>query len=326
MKLALRAEVRHFSLQMKFAGEVLDEQRGERVDLFLSRKLERSRAQVQRLLESGRVQLSPHPEKLEASYRLRRGDEIIVEELEEPVPSPRPLGEAIPLEILHEDAMMIVLNKPPGLVVHPAVGHGQGTLVNALVHHCGKNLSGGAAESRPGLVHRLDKDTSGVMVVAKNDLAHAHLAAQFAERTVKKVYLALCLGKFRHQTGSCRGNIGRHHVYRQKMTVQSRGGKEAHTDYRVMESNASAALVECTLHTGRTHQIRVHLAHLGHPVIGDTVYGRSLAKRWSFPIPRQMLHAAQLGLTHPKSGKWVEFLAPRPEDFNLCWRELQRLT
>lgn len=308
---------------MKFSGVIVDEQRGERVDVFLTRQLGRSRAHVQRLLESGRIQLSPHAAKLESSYRLHRGDEITIAEILEEAPSSRPVGEKIPLEILHEDAWIIVLNKPPGLVVHPAVGHGKGTLVNALIHHCGKHLSGGSEESRPGLVHRLDKDTSGVMVVAKNDEAHANLSSQFAERTLKKVYLALCLGKFRYQTGNIQGNIGRHHVYRQKMKVVVRGGKTAHTDYRVIEGTDSAALVECTLHTGRTHQIRVHLAHLGHPVIGDLVYGKSLSKRWKFPIPRQMLHASRLGFTHPKSGKWVEFLAPLPKDFNRCWQELK---
>jgi 23S rRNA pseudouridine1911/1915/1917 synthase len=224
--------------------------------------------------------------------------------------------EAIALDVLFEDADLIVLNKPAGMVVHPAVGNWQGTVVNALLHHC-TELSGVGGEQRPGIVHRLDKDTSGCLVAAKSDFAHGLLARQFAGREVTKIYLALAAGRFVRKSGIVEAAIGRHPVHRQKMTVLDNArGRAARTGWRVLRELAAkeapggiATLAECTLHTGRTHQIRVHLRHLGHPLLGDEVYG----KRAGFP--RQMLHAWRLGFMHPRSGKPMQFTAPVPADF-----------
>jgi 23S rRNA pseudouridine1911/1915/1917 synthase len=218
-------------------------------------------------------------------------------------------GEDIALEILFEDEDLIVLNKPPGLVVHPGPGHSGGTLVNALLHHCG-GLSAIGGEERPGIVHRLDKETSGCIVAAKNDFTHQSLAMQFSERHVRKVYLALARGHVARRAGSITAPIGRHRVNRQKMAVDTRGeGREAHTDWRVLGELACGTLVECTLHTGRTHQIRVHLKYLGNPILGDELYGQ----RGNFT--RQMLHAWKLGFAHPRDGRALDFVAPVPEDF-----------
>ncbi len=239
---------------------------------------------------------------------IRDGDEI---DLREPPPEKidnRP--EAIPLETLFEDDDLIVINKPAGLVVHPGAGHRQHTLVNALLSHC-TILSGIGGKERPGIVHRLDKETSGCLVVAKSDQAHRGLSIQFAERTIEKIYLALVAGKLRKSTGVIEEKIGRHPVHRQRMSVISRRGRAAKTEYRVLRSSDEISLVECRLHSGRTHQIRVHLHHLGHPVLGDKVYGGKHAKTF----PRQMLHAWKLGFEHPRTSEWKRFEAPLPEDF-----------
>src|SRR5438477_8428502 len=205
---------------------------------------------------------------------------------------------------------MIVINKPAGLVVHPSPGHHQHTLVNALFGHC-TTLSGIGGKERPGIVHRLDKETSGCLVVAKNDMAHRELSKQFATRTVEKIYLALVAGKLRKAAGVIEEKIGRHPVYRQRMRVTSLRGRTAKTEYRVIRSSDKASLIECRLHTGRTHQIRVHLHHLGHAVLGDKVYAARFAKNF----PRQMLHAWKLGFHHPRTGELKNFEAPSPADF-----------
>jgi 23S rRNA pseudouridine1911/1915/1917 synthase len=230
--------------------------------------------------------------------------------LHEPPATPtETVAEDIALEVLYEDDDLIVINKPAGLVVHPAAGHWSGTLVNALLHHC-HGLSGIGGEQRPGIVHRLDKETSGCLVAAKNDAAHQALARQFAGREVTKIYLALAAGKFPRLSGMIEAAIGRHPVQRKKMTVVPDGrGRPAKTGYRVLGEVPGGSLVECTLHTGRTHQIRVHLKHLGHPVLGDEVYG----KRAGFV--RQMLHAWRLGFAHPRTGERVNFESPVPPDF-----------
>lgn len=214
----------------------------------------------------------------------------------------------IPLEILFEDEDLIVLNKPAGLVVHPGAGHREHTLVNALLHHC-PALSGIGGKERPGIVHRLDKETSGCLVVAKNDEAHRALSKQFAERTVEKIYLALVRGKMRRSAGVIEGKIGRHPVHRQRMSVQSTRGRDARTDYRVLRMSERGSLLECRLHSGRTHQIRVHLHDLGHPVVGDKVYGPKSN------FSRQMLHAWKIGFQHPRTNTWRNFEAPVPNDF-----------
>jgi len=288
---------------------------GQRLDVFLATTLQRSRAHAQSLLKQGLVHLTPHPEKAKPSYHLHKGDTLTIH-ISPPLPLiDEPSGEAIPLDIVYEDDALIAINKQPGLVVHPAVGHRSGTLVNALVHHRGTQLAQRGGQERSGLVHRLDKDTSGLILIAKTDEAHERLAHAFAERQVRKVYRALCWGVFRRASGECRQAIGRHRVHRQKMTVLKTGGRASHTDYRVLQQGPYGAEVECTLHTGRTHQIRVHMAHLGHPVWGDTVYGRPRELANGFKPPRQMLHAALLEIAHPLTGKQLHLEASLPDDY-----------
>ena len=240
------------------------------------------------------------------------------------LPEPEPAGLVpadIPLDILYEDADLIVLNKPAGLVVHPAPGHAADTLVNALLHHC-TDLQGIGGELRPGIVHRLDKDTSGVLVVAKNEAAVAALVAQFSAHTVQKEYLALAWGALKKPSGTVDLPVGRHPVHRQKMAVTEKG-RAALTRYETLAAGPLATLLRVRIETGRTHQIRVHLAHLGHPVVGDTVYGRA---RHGLPenlsIPRQMLHAHVLKIAHPRDGRPLEFTAPPPADFRAAQRAL----
>jgi 23S rRNA pseudouridine1911/1915/1917 synthase len=279
-----------------------------RLDRFLASQLPQySRARLQQLIRNGSVTVNgatARPRDL-----VRSGSEI---ELTEPAPEKidnQP--EAIPLDILFEDADLLVINKPAGLVVHPGAGHSEHTLVNALLHHC-PALSGIGGKERPGIVHRLDKETSGCLVVAKNDEAHRGLSLQFAARTVEKIYLALAAGKLRRSAGMIEEKIGRHPVHRRRMSVASVRGRPAKTEYRVVRSNEKFSLIECQLHSGRTHQIRVHLHHLGHPVLGDKVYGSKSAKSF----PRQMLHAWKLGFQHPRTKEWKLFEAPLPDDFS----------
>jgi 23S rRNA pseudouridine1911/1915/1917 synthase len=278
------------------------------LDHFLSGQLlHLSRSRIQALIKTCHILLNGAATKPGAT--LRANDTVSVEE-----PPPQPVetrAEEIPLDILYEDDDLIVLNKAAGMVVHPAAGNWNRTLVNALLHHC-PALSGIGGEQRPGIVHRLDKETSGCIVVAKNDAAHQNLAAQFAGRKVLKVYLALVAGHPRRQRGTIEEPIGRHPIHRKKMAVAKRGGRPAKTDYRVVREWENASLVECTLHTGRTHQIRVHLTHLGHPLLGDKLYGGA---KTTGAFPRQMLHAWKLGFFHPRTGQWMEFEAPQPADF-----------
>jgi 23S rRNA pseudouridine1911/1915/1917 synthase len=284
-----------------------------RLDQFLRRELpEHSRAFLQKLIEHGDVRVNGRAAK--ASYKVRAGDTVGIE-----IPPPRPLDaqpEEIPLDILFEDDDLIVVNKPAGLVVHPAAGNREHTLVNALLHHCRGRLAGIGGVERPGIVHRLDKGTSGCIVVAKTDLAHQSLVAQFKSRDVKKLYRAICRGKLQRPSGRIETVIGRSERNRQKMSARASRGRQAVTDYRVLKQFADFALVELHIHTGRTHQIRVHMAHIGHPVVGDATYGRSQP---TISIARPMLHAYKLGFTHPRSRQFVEFTAPVPDDMvKLC--------
>lgn len=278
-----------------------------RLDRFLAVQLPAySRARIQQLIRNRFVTLNDAPAR--PSDHVRAGDRV---DLTEPPPEKidnQP--EAIPLDVLFEDDDLMVINKPAGLVVHPGAGHREHTLVNALLHHC-SNLSGIGGKERPGIVHRLDKDTSGCIVVAKNDEAHRVLSEQFAVRTVEKIYLALVSGKLRKSVGVIEEKIGRHPVHRQRMSVAPSRGRAAKTEFRTVRSGENVSLVECRLHSGRTHQIRVHMHHLGHPVLGDKVYAPKLAKDY----PRQMLHAWKLGFAHPRSGAWKTFESPLPEDF-----------
>ncbi len=278
-----------------------------RLDHFLAKRLPQySRTRLQQLIRSGFVRLngaSTRPRQI-----VRAGDKIDVRE--SPVEQIETRPQRIPLDILFEDDDLIVINKPAGLTVHPGAGQREHTLVNALLSHC-TTLSGIGGKERPGIVHRLDKETSGCLVVAKNDFAHRELSGQFADRTVEKIYLALVAGKLRKPAGVIEERIGRHPVHRQRMSVTTKRGRTAKTEYRVVRSNEEASLIECRLHSGRTHQVRVHLHHLGHPVLGDKVYGARLVKNF----PRQMLHAWKLAFRHPQTGEWKQFQASVPDDF-----------
>ena len=281
-----------------------------RLDHFLAERLpEYSRSRLQQLIRSGFVRLNggaSRPRQI-----VRAGDKI---DLIEPPPEKvdiRP--EAIPLDVLFEDDDVIVINKPAGMTVHPGAGQREHTLVNALLSHC-TTLSGIGGKERPGIVHRLDKETSGCLVVAKNDMAHRELSKQFAARKVEKIYLALVSGKLRKPAGVIDEKIGRHPVDRKRMQVSSHRGRTARTEYRVIRSSDAASLIECRLHSGRTHQIRVHLHHLGYPVLGDKVYASRFAKNF----PRQMLHAWKLGFRHPRTSQWQTFEASLPEDFDMA--------
>lgn len=293
---------------------VTENERGQRLDRFLQTQMpERSRAFLQKLIEEGQATVNGQPSK--ASYKVRAGDVVSAE-----VPPPRPLetqSEAIPLNVLYEDADLIVVNKVAGMVVHPAAGNYEHTLVNALLHHCRGQLSGIGGVERPGIVHRLDKGTSGCIVVAKNDTAHCSLVEQFKARKVRKVYRAICWGKFIRQYGRIETDIGRSARDRQKMSARVARGRAALSEYRVLKQLTGFALVEVTPHTGRTHQIRVHMAHIGHPLVGDAVYGR--ARATEIAVDRPLLHAYKLSFTHPRTGAWMEFEAPVPGDMaNLC--------
>jgi 23S rRNA pseudouridine1911/1915/1917 synthase len=289
------------------------ESAGQRLDQFLTaQESVLSRSRLQALIRDGHATLNGHPAKPNA--RVRAGDEVTLV-IPEAVPT-ETQAEEIALSILYEDDDLLVVNKPAGMVVHPAAGNWSGTLVNALLHHC-TGLSGIGGEQRPGIVHRLDKDTSGCIAIAKHDAAHQSLSRQFATREVSKIYLAIAAGRFKQPSGSIEAAIGRHPIHRKQMTVLEEGkGRASRTAWRVLGEIAAAeapaglgTLVECTLHTGRTHQIRVHLKHLGHPLLGDEVYGRRLG------FPRQMLHAWRLGFLHPSTGRRVECEAPLPADF-----------
>jgi 23S rRNA pseudouridine1911/1915/1917 synthase len=273
-----------------------------------------SRGAIQRLIDDGHILVNGKSAK--ATQSPRAGDVVQIT-----WPEARPHeahAEAIPLSVLYEDADLIVLDKPAGLVVHPSAGHEEHTLVNALLHHCKGQLSGIGGVARPGIVHRLDKDTSGCIVVAKNDAAHIGLAAQFAAREARKVYLAILCGELPHDSGEIRAAIARHPGHRKRMTVTEEAGRDAWTSYEVRQRLRGATFVEVKLHTGRTHQIRVHFQHLGYPVFGDETYGKKhsarLAASTGFSPPRLMLHSWKLGFKHPRKKRLVKVEAPIPAD------------
>ncbi|MBI5183500.1 MAG: RluA family pseudouridine synthase [Nitrospinae bacterium] len=283
----------------------------DRLDLYLAKKrFGISRTQIQRLITEGKITVNRGIVK--TNYNLKGGDSILIT-----IPQTKPLSiepENIPLDIVYEDDSVIVVNKQAGLVVHPSVGNCTGTMVNALLYHC-KNLSGIGGTERPGIVHRLDKDTSGLLMVAKDDLTHQGLSKQLKERTIIRGYTAIVKGVLKDEIGNIETNIGRHITDRKKMSVTMQKGKRAVTEFRVIERLKDHTLLELRLKTGRTHQIRVHLSHIGYPVLGDKIYGRN--KRYSkyqVPAKRQALHAHLLGFVHPKTGIYMEFNAPLPED------------
>jgi 23S rRNA pseudouridine1911/1915/1917 synthase len=304
---------------------VAGSQPGVRLDRFLADRFPgSSRGRFQQLIAEEAVLVNDHVAK--ATYNPRAGDRIDIQ-WPEPVVS-EVLPEAIPLEILFEDDDLLVLNKPPELVVHPSAGHASGTLVNALLHHCRGNLSGIGGVERPGIVHRLDLGTSGCLVVAKADTAHVHLSEQFANRLVEKTYQCIAIGDVQPPNGDIRAPIERHDVQRKKMCIASPGdGRDAWTSYRLQERLDGASFVECLLHTGRTHQIRVHMMHLGYPLLGDELYGERANARFRqehvVPVSRQMLHAGSLAFTHPRTGARMEFSAPLPDDFRQVLERLR---
>ncbi len=287
---------------------VEDRDVNRRIDLFLNDEIEDiSRSALHKLIEKGNIKVKG--KNVNKNYKLRAGDTIEVQ-----IPQPETVeiaAEDIPLDILYEDNDIIVVNKPQNMVVHPAPGHCNGTLVNALMYHCGKNLSGINGELRPGIVHRIDKDTSGVLVAAKSDTAHRGLSAQLAEHSMKRIYNALVYNGFDSDEGTISTNIGRSPNDRKKMAVV-KDGRNAVTHYRVLERLGKFTLVELRLETGRTHQIRVHMSHIGHPLLGDSVYG---PKKQLFNTEGQILHAKVLGFIHPVTGKYMEFETELPDYF-----------
>lgn len=298
--------------------KVGQEDQGVRLDTYLFRRgYYPSRSQAQKAIAAGKVMVNGAVPK--AGHRLKAGDVLRI--LVEPPEPVELVPENIPLDIVYEDQDLIVVNKPQGLVVHPAPGHPRGTLVNALLHHC-RDLSGVGGVLRPGVVHRLDKDTSGLLVVAKNDFAHLELAKQLKARTMRRAYLALVYGQPPPQ-GTIRAAIGRHQRDRKKMAVRPDRGKEAVTHYQVLEYLPGYALVEARLETGRTHQVRVHLAHLGHPVVGDPLYAK---RRPPFPVPGQLLHAYRLSFQHPRTGNLLEFTVSLPPVFAKVLESLRSST
>ena len=288
----------------------------ERLDKFLSAVLpEQSRSYLQKIIKDGSVLVNGKAQK--ASYRMEDQDEVLVDlpELKEPEIE----AENIPLDILYEDDDLLMVNKPKGMVVHPSAGHLTGTLVNAVMYHCKDCLSGINGVMRPGIVHRIDMDTTGVLVICKNDKAHNHVAAQLKEHSITRKYRAIVHGVIKEEEGTVDASIGRHPVERKKMAAGVKNGKRAVTHYRVLQRFRNHTYIECQLETGRTHQIRVHMASIGHPLLGDTVYGPA---KNPLHLQGQTLHAQVLGLIHPSTGEYLEVEAPLPEYFEKLLKSL----
>lgn len=302
----------------EFTYEIGVENTGERIDKFLSGELsELSRSYIQKLLKEGMVTLNG--KALKANYRLQEKNEIEIRI--PPALEPDILPEDIPLDILYEDSDVLVVNKPKGMVVHPGAGHYSGTLVNALLYHCGNSLSGINGVMRPGIVHRIDRDTTGSLLVCKNDLAHRAIAEQLKVHSITRKYRAIVYGNLKEDGDTIDAPIGRHPVERKKMAINYKNGKEAVTHYRVLERFRGYTYIECQLETGRTHQIRVHLSSLHHPLLGDSLYG---PKENPFHLEGQTLHAMILGFHHPTTNEYMEFSAPLPEYFEKLLKKLPK--
>lgn len=293
------------------------ENAGVRLDSFLAENIEElTRSAAQRLIEEGRVSVGGR--SVAKSCKLGGGEEIVVT-----MPEPENVdivAQDIALDVVYEDEDVIVVNKPVGLVVHPAPGHPDGTLVNALLHHCGDSLSGIGGEKRPGIVHRIDRDTSGLIIAAKNDFAHQHLAAQLQDHSLARTYEAVVIGNLREDSGTIDAPIGRHHTDRKRMAVTSQGGRNAVTHWEVIERFPGYTHVRCKLETGRTHQIRVHMAHIGHPIYGDTVYGQ---KKAAPGMTGQCLHAVGLRFIHPRTNAEVTLSCPLNDEIEVFLRKLR---
>lgn len=292
-----------------YVFKIAEDLDGERIDKALGGLIDSlSRSFIQKFIKDGKVTVNG--EVVKASYKVSTDDDVVFE-----LPAavePDIQAEDIPLDILYEDSDVIVVNKPKGMVVHPAAGHYSGTLVNALMYHCGEELSGINGVMRPGIVHRIDMDTTGSLIVCKNDLAHNSIAAQLKEHSINRVYHAICYGDIKEDEGTIHKPIGRHPSDRKKMAVNEKG-KEAVTHYKVLKRFGKYTYISCKLETGRTHQIRVHMASIGHPLLGDEVYSN---RSCPFKLQGQCLHAMTLGFVHPRSGEYIEVNAPIPTYFN----------
>lgn len=294
-----------------------EESKNQRLDAFLASSLDGlTRSQATRLIESGEVAVNGRA--VSKSYKLAGGEDIAVT-----LPEPEPVEavpQDIPLDVVYEDADVIVINKPSGMVVHPAPGHPDGTLVNALLYHCAGTLSGVGGALRPGIVHRIDRDTSGLIIAAKNDAAHQYLSAQLADHTLARTYECIVVGKLREDRGTVNAPIARHPTDRKRMAVVA-GGREAVTHWEVIARYPGYTHVRCRLETGRTHQIRVHMAYIGHPILGDTVYG---AKKEVPGLTGQCLHAVGLRFLHPRTHEVVELSCPLPEEFTRMLQKIRK--
>ena len=289
-----------------------------RIDKYLAQEMpELSRSHIQKLIKDGNILVNQKPVK--ANYRLSFDDmvEVTIPELKEPEIE----AENIPLDILYEDADIIIVNKPKQMVVHPAPGHYSHTLVNAVLYHCGENLSGINGVIRPGIVHRIDMNTTGSLLICKNDKAHQILAEQLKEHSITRKYHAIVHGNLKEDTGTVNSPIGRHPTDRKKMSTKAPNGRHAVTHYRVLERFGNFTYIECQLETGRTHQIRVHMSSIGHPILGDEIYGPA---KCPYKLQGQTLHAKILGITHPSTGEYIEFDAPLPDYFKDLLNKLRK--
>ncbi len=300
-----------------FELQITEEQNGTRLDSFLAKELEGiSRSYLQKLI--GEQQITVNQKAVKSNYKIKTDDLLLIQ-----IPDAVPIDivpEPMPLNIIYEDSDLLIVNKPAGLVVHPAHGHYKGTLVNGLLAHC-SDLSGINGKMRPGIVHRIDKDTSGLLMIAKNDTAHQHLAAQLKEHSIQRAYYALVQGVISEPAGFIDAPIGRHETDRKKMAVTLKNSKEARTHYYVKERFQRNTFIECRLETGRTHQIRVHMAYLGYPLVGDPLYG---TRKNNLDFLGQALHAYALGFVHPRTGESLYFEAPLPEHFQTILKNLSQ--
>ena len=300
--------------------QIAENENQKRIDRLLAEKIPTlSRSYIQKLMKEQQIFVNERPVK--ANYKVSAGDSVtvVIPELKEPDIVP----ENILLDVLYEDTDILIVNKPKGMVVHPAAGHYSGTLVNALMYYCKEDLSGINGVMRPGIVHRIDMDTTGSILVCKNDTAHQKMAEQFKVHDMKRVYHAIVHGVISEDEGTIEGPIGRHPIDRKKMCINHKNGKSAVTHYRVLKRFSKFTYVECQLETGRTHQIRVHMASIHHPLLGDTVYGPS---KCPFPLQGQTLHAKILGIHHPVTGEYLEIDAPLPEYFTNLLEKLEKIS
>ena len=302
---------------MSFEFKIEEALAGERIDKFLSDSLpDVSRSYIQKLIKDGQVTVNQKTVK--SNYKLNTGDLLSMEEPE--LQEPDIEAEDIPLDILYEDSDLLIINKPKGMVVHPSAGHYSGTLVNALMHYCKEDLSGINGVLRPGIVHRIDMDTTGSLLVCKNDFTHNHIAEQLKVHSITRVYHAIVHGILKDDEGTINAPIGRHPIDRKKMSINHKNGKEAVTHYKVLKRFKNFTYLECRLETGRTHQIRVHMSSISHPLLGDAVYG---PVKSPYKLQGQTLHAKTIGITHPRTGKYLEVEAPLPEYFSDLLKKLE---